>query len=177
MTRVTIIFFQITFRQTSLSFKKIFLLKTRNINVKWRSDKTRQEIALSRLSHTSVLPSFFPAVLLRKLTINSNIPRKLIASDRGQGRMVVKKQIRTPKATVKRDNKNVQLVSINYCKSSWKAMLRVLPSSFNPALQQITTGCSKLHEYWLLIGWNYMGVTPHEGVYTSTLAARQVCLW
>ena len=51
----------------------------------------------------------FPAVLLRKLTINSNIPRKLIASDRGQGRMVVDKQIRTPKATVKRTTKMCNL--------------------------------------------------------------------
>ena len=52
------------------------------------------------------LPFSLPsASSLLKLPINSNIPRKLIASDRGQGRMFVKKQIRTPKATVKQTTK------------------------------------------------------------------------
>ena len=31
------------------------------------------------------------------------------------------------------------------------------------------SGCCKLHEYWLLIGWNKAGVTPYTGV------AKQVC--
>ena len=59
--------------------------------------------------HVCHTPAFchplFPAVLLRKLTINSNIPQKLTTSDRGRGSMVVKKQIRTPKAKVKRTTK------------------------------------------------------------------------
>ena len=38
-------------------FKQIFCQRPENINVKWRSRQSVQEIALSRLSHTSVLPS------------------------------------------------------------------------------------------------------------------------
>jgi len=48
-----------TLRQTSLSFKQMCLQrpeKTENINVKWGSRRTTHVIALSRLSHSSVLP-------------------------------------------------------------------------------------------------------------------------
>ena len=56
------------------------------------------------------LPFSLPsASSLLKLPINSNIPQKLIASDRGRGSMVVKKQIRTPNATVKRTTKMCNL--------------------------------------------------------------------
>ena len=56
---VTAILFEMILRQTSLSFKQMCLQrpeKTENINVEWRSRHTTQVIALSRLSHTSVLP-------------------------------------------------------------------------------------------------------------------------
>ena len=57
MTTVTTILFEITFRQTSLSFKQIVLKRPQKINAKCRSGHKMQVIALSRLSHTSVLPS------------------------------------------------------------------------------------------------------------------------
>ena len=48
-------------------------------------------------------------------------------------------------------------------KMSW-AMLCVLPPVFKPVL----------HEYWLLIGYNYMGIMPY--IRFVSLAVRQVCL-
>ena len=59
MTSVTAILFEMILRQTSLSYKQMCLQrpeKTENINVEWGSRHTTQVIALSRLSHTSVLP-------------------------------------------------------------------------------------------------------------------------
>ena len=57
MTSVTIILFEITFRQTSLSFKQIFLYRPESINFRWRSRQNSHLIALSCFSRTSVLPS------------------------------------------------------------------------------------------------------------------------
>ena len=54
---VTIILFEQKFLQTSLSLKQIYLLKTRKHIVKWRLRLNMQAIALSRLSHASVLLS------------------------------------------------------------------------------------------------------------------------
>ena len=70
VTSETIILFEITLRQTSLSFKKTFLLRPENINVKWGSRHNTRVIALSRLSHTSVLPSssqFLPSCCVNLL--------------------------------------------------------------------------------------------------------------
>ena len=37
------------------------------------------------------------------------------------------------------------------------------------------SGCWKLREYWLLIGWNYAGLTPCTGV--MSLAEKKLALW
>ena len=63
---VTIILFEITFCQTSLSFKQIFCKRPENI--KWRSRQNTKVIALWHLSHTSVLLSSSSCCLLCKLT-------------------------------------------------------------------------------------------------------------
>ena len=59
VTSVTLILFEITSRQTSLSFKQTFSQRSENLNVHWRSRQNTQVIALSRLSHTSILPVLF----------------------------------------------------------------------------------------------------------------------
>ena len=68
VTSVTILF-EKTLRQTSLSFKQMFLQRPENINVKWGSRHNTQVIALSRLSHKRFCRPLLSAVLLRKLTI------------------------------------------------------------------------------------------------------------
>ena len=57
VTRVKIILFETTFRQTSLSFKRIFFVKTVNVEVRWISRQNKYVIVLSLLSRTSVLVS------------------------------------------------------------------------------------------------------------------------
>ena len=66
----------------------------------------------------------------------------------------------------------MQLVLQHCCKTSWKGMLRVLPSTFKPSCNK--SGCCKLREYWLLIGKNYAEVALYTWV--SSFATKQVCL-
>ena len=55
---VTIILFETIFCQTLISLKQIFSFKDqKTLYVKWQSRQNMHLIALSRLSHTSVLPS------------------------------------------------------------------------------------------------------------------------
>ena len=95
-------FFDGGFAQILSQIASITVKKLRNTNFISSRHVKRENTSLPvdvRRSKTSLL----------KLPINSNIPRKLIASDRGQGRMVVKKQIRTPKATGKGTTKMCNL--------------------------------------------------------------------
>lgn len=54
---MTIILCEITFCLTSLSFKGIFCLDQKTLNVKWRSQQNSQVIAISCLTLMSILPS------------------------------------------------------------------------------------------------------------------------
>ena len=69
VTNVTIILFEITLRQTSLSFKQMFLQRPENINVLWGSRHNKQVTALS----CAFCRPLMSAVLLRKLT---NVPHE-----------------------------------------------------------------------------------------------------
>ena len=46
--------------------------------------------------------------------------------------------------------------------------------AFYPRLSCNKSGCSKLRQYWLLIGWNYSGVKSYTWV--ASLVAKQVYL-
>ena len=62
----------------------------------------------------------------------------------------------------KTGDKNVQLVLQRCCKTSRKAMLLVLPSTFKPVLQQIRfsdSGCCNVRENRPLIRWKNAAVT------------------
>ena len=56
---MTIILCEINSCLTSLSFKGIFSLDQKTLNVKWRSQQNSQVIAISRLTLMSILPSYF----------------------------------------------------------------------------------------------------------------------
>ena len=81
MTTVTTILFEITFRQTSLSFKQIFLWKQENINAKWRSRHNMQVTALLSLSHKNfAVPFLLPSCCVNSLLASQRSPGKITFS-------------------------------------------------------------------------------------------------
>ena len=70
----------------------------------------------------------------------------------------------------KNGQQNVRLVSKHCCKTIWIAMLTLYLSRSNLSFSK--SGCGRLPEYWLLIGWNCAGFAPYMGI--TSLAVKQV---
>ena len=66
----------------------------------------------------------------------------------------------------------MRLVSKHCCKTIWIAMFTLYLSRSNLSFSK--SGCGRLPEYWLLIGWNCAGFAPYMGI--TSLAVKQVRL-